>query len=293
MLIGALGPGDAWTAWSLDPLVLGGLVAAAWIWHRGGRDGPTDRWRAGAYLAGLAAVGVALVSPVEALAGVLASAHMVQHVLLTLVAAPLVALARPSHRLLRGAPLRARRAVGRWRRRTRLTPPRTRRLRHPALAWGLATVTLWLWHARSAYDLAVQHELAHVAEHLTLLGTALFFWSVIVGLARSSGADHGLAVLLVFAMGMQGVFLSALLTFAQEPWYDAYLDTTQAFGLTPLADQQLAGVILWIPGGLVYAGAGLTLLLRWLRTTDDDRGERHPARRELVSFDPGPPPARR
>lgn len=266
VLSAAAGTGALWTRWSLDPLVLGALVAAAWLWHEGGTGAREhdERWRGVAFGAGLLAIAVALVSPVEALAGVLASAHMVQHVLLVLVAPPLFALSRPAHRLLRGSPLGVRRAVGRWRGRARLTPPRVRRVRHPAVAWALAVATLWLWHAGAVYDAAVGNDLVHALEHLSLLATSLLFWSVIVGIGRGSERFQGLGILLVFVMGMQSVFLSLLLTFANEPWYETYLDTTQAFGLTPLADQQLAGVILWIPGGLLYAGAGVILLLRWL-----------------------------
>lgn len=267
--LAAIGPQDVWTAWSLDPLVLGALAAAAWI-HRQGGPGAADPWRARAFAAGLAAVAVALLSPLEALSGALASAHMTQHVLLVAVAAPLLALSTPSHRLLRGTPLAVRRATGRWRARLGLSPPRTRLLRHPAVVWFLPVATLWIWHSRAAYDLAVRNELAHVIEHATLLGAALLLWTWLVQVDRGRDRAYGLAILVVFTVAMSSVFLSVLLTFATGPWYDAYLTTTAAFGLTPLADQQLAGVILWVPAGAVYVAAGLTLVVRWIATSDDD-----------------------
>jgi cytochrome c oxidase assembly factor CtaG len=94
------------------------------------------------------------------------------------------------------------------------------------------------------------------------------FWRVVIGDRVANRVSHGFGVLLVFAMAMQSVFLSALLTFARTPWYSRYAATTTPWGLEPLADQQLAGVIMWIPAGVVYLAAGLTLMVAWLRATE-------------------------
>ncbi len=94
------------------------------------------------------------------------------------------------------------------------------------------------------------------------------FWQVVAGGRRA--VSSGLGIMLVFTMAMQSVFLSALLTFASGPWYSGYESTTRAWNLAPLADQQLAGVIMWIPAGLVYLGAALALLVRWIQATEHE-----------------------
>lgn len=265
-----LAPPDLWGAWNLEPALLAGLFLAVWAYRRGGIGGPrpADAWRARCFAAAMVALAVALVSPLDALSGALASAHMVQHILLVLVAAPLLALSAPSSRLLRGTPVGARRASGRWRRRLGLTSHNLRVLRQPAVAWLSHVGMLWLWHAAVPYGAALDNPLVHVVEHATFLITGILFWRVVIGSRASGRVSPGLGVLLVFGMALQSVFLSMLLTFARSPWYDGYLTTTAAWGLDPLADQQLAGVIMWIPAGAIYVAAGLTLLVTWIRATE-------------------------
>jgi putative membrane protein len=266
-------PHDLWGAWNLDPVLLGGLLLAAWTYRRGQASGPkrpVDRWRARCFIAALVALGLALVSPLDALSGALASAHMVQHLLLLLVAAPLLALSAPSSAILRGSPLAARRASGRWRRRLGLTHANLRPLRHPAAAWLLAVAVLWFWHAASPYDAALDSQALHVLEHASFLVTAVLFWQVVVGVRGAARVSGGLGVLLVFTMAMQSVFLSALLTFARAPWYSGYATTTAPWGLDRLTDQQLAGVLMWIPAGGIYLAVALVLLVTWIRATEVD-----------------------
>ena len=272
-----LAPHDLWGAWNLDPVLLLGLLLAVWAYRRGRASSPggqrrgVDLWRGRCFAGALVAVGVALVSPLDAASSALASAHMVQHVLLLLVAAPLLALAAPSSTLLRGSPLAVRRAIGRWRRRLRLTRANLRALRHPATVWLLHVGTLWFWHAAVPYDAALRSEPLHILEHASFLVTALLFWRVVIG-ARAGRAAHGFSVLLIFAMAMQSVFLSVLLTFARTPWYSGYAATTVPWGLDPLADQQLAGAIMWIPAGMVYLAAALALMVVWVRATEHEAG---------------------
>lgn len=266
-----LAPHDLWRAWNLDAPLLLGLVLVLWAYRRGRAHGPrrqADAWRARCFTGGLAVVVVALVSPLDALSGSLASAHMVQHVLLLLVAAPLLALSSPAAMLLRGTPPALRQATGRWRRRFGLTRRSLRPLRHPAAVWALHVGTIWFWHASVPYDAALDNHAVHIVEHATFVVTGLLFWRVVIG-ARGT-VTNGLGILLVFTMGMQSVFLSALLTFASAPWYSGYESTTRPWNLEPLADQQLAGVIMWIPAGLVYLAAALALLVGWIHATERD-----------------------
>ena len=263
-------PHDLWGAWNLDPVLIAGGLLTVWAYRRGRSGGrrTSDTWRDRAFSGALLALGVALLSPLDALSSALASAHMVQHLLLVLVAAPLLALSAPASTLLRGSPLGVRRAIGPWRRRLGLAAASRRVLGHPATVWLLGVGTLWFWHAAVPYDAALANPLLHAVEHASLLVTAWLFWRVVLGTRNPRRVSNGLGILLVFAMAIQSVLLSALLTFARAPWYAGYATTTEPWGLTPLADQQLAGVIMWIPAGLVYVGAALALLAAWIRAAE-------------------------
>jgi putative membrane protein len=264
-------PHDLWGAWNLDPILVVGFLLVGWAYWRGQTRGPrraVDSWRARWLALALVAIGLALLSPLDAVSGALASAHMVQHMLLVVVAAPLLALSAPASAILRGSPLAARRASSRWRRRLGLTHPNLRVLRHPAAVWLLQVGVLWFWHAAVPYDAALASEPLHFLEHASFLVTAVLFWQVVIGARGAGRVPNGLGVLLVFAMAMQSVFLSVLLTFARAPWYSGYGETTAPWGLDPLTDQQLAGVIMWIPAGAVYLVAALTLLVAWVGSTE-------------------------
>lgn len=256
---------DLWSRWNTDPVLVLGLAAAIWTYRRGARRPlrPRDVWRARACWLGLAAIGLALLSPLDALAAELASAHMVQHVLLVLVAGPLLAYSAPMPRFLTGAPVVVRRSTARARRRLRHVPGAIDTLRSPALAWVLHAATLWFWHASVPYDAALDSPVVHAIEHATFLATGVLFWSAL--LPMRAAASHGYGALLVFTMAMQSTFLAALLTFAGSPWYAGYRQSTETWGLRPLADQQLAGVIMWVPAGLVYVGLGILLVAAWVR----------------------------
>jgi cytochrome c oxidase assembly factor CtaG len=251
-------------------VVVLGLLGAAWLYRRGGRRG-VAAWRSRSFAVALVAVGVALVSPLDALSGALASAHMVQHLPLVLVAAPLLALSALSGALLRGSPLAVRRAVGTWRRRMQPVGAwAASALRNPAVVWLLHAGTLWFWHAAVPYGWALEHEWVHVLEHATFLATAVLFWRVVLDARGAARVPAGLGVLLVFTMGLQSIVLSLLLTFARSPWYAAYASSTAPWGLDALADQQLAGAIMWVPGGMVYTAAALALLVSWLRSAENE-----------------------
>jgi len=278
-----LAPHDLWSAWNLDPLVGLGLLLAALIFRTGylrGRAQPIDRRRARYFAGALVALAIALVSPLDALSGALASAHMVQHLLLVLVVAPLLALSVPAATLLRGTPRTVRRGLGQWRGRLRLTRARTGALRHPGMVWLLHVGALWFWHAAGPYGAALRHDIVHGFEHASFFITGVLFWSVLAASRRPGGMSPGFGVLLLFATAMQSVFLSALLTFAGTPWYEGYAATTRAWGLEPLADQQLAGVIMWIPGGVLYIVAALMLLAAWIRDSELAATDAQPPQRD-------------
>ena len=264
-------PHDAWTAWNLDPLIIGTLALAVWLYHRGATPSPrpADVRRGRAFGVAITVLAVALLSPLDAISAALASAHMVQHVLLILVAAPLLAYSAPTSRVLRGAPATLRRLPGQIRAALHLRPAAVRRAANPVVVWLLYVGTLWFWHSGVAYDATLASAPVHALEHATFLITALLLWRVVIG-ARGERLPGGAAVLTLFGAAMASVFLSLLLTFARTPWYAGYAETTAAWGLTPLADQQLAGVLMWVPAGALHVVAAIALLVAWLRSGDTD-----------------------
>jgi putative membrane protein len=264
-----LQPAELWTAWNADPLVILAMLGLAWAYERGRSRNPHDvPWRARCFWGGFAALVVALLSPLDALSDALASAHMVQHLLLTLVAAPLLVLSAPGARLMRGSPAAVRSRITPWRRRLR-SASWLPLLRSPATAWMLFVATFWAWHAAVLYDAALENAFVHALEHATFLGTGVLVWRTVIGV-RAARVPAGLGVLVVFGLSMSSALLSLLLTFAGTPWYEGYAATTHTWGLEHLADQQLAGAIMWIPAGLLHLVVAIGLLVTWIRSAGDD-----------------------
>jgi putative membrane protein len=190
-----------WSGWTLDPLVVVGITLAGTAYYTGrqrGRRRQRDAWRGRCFAAGLVAVAVALLSPLDQVSNALASTHIVQHLLLVLVAA-LLAASTPSTALVRGTPAIVRRTVARWRVRTRLTRRNTGLLRHPGAVWLLHVGSLWFWHESVPYDLALEHDVVHALEHATFLLTAVLFWGLVVEAYRPGGMSPGFVVVLLFA----------------------------------------------------------------------------------------------
>jgi putative membrane protein len=268
-----LAPHDLLSAWSPEPGLLLGLGLLAWLYARGlrrlwrSRPGRgIRRWEARAFLAGWLTLVVALLSPLHPLGRVLFSAHMVQHELLIALGAPLLVLGRPLVPLLWAVPIGWRRAAGAW---TRSAPVRLggRTLTRPFVAWLLHAVAIWVWHLPALYEEALASDGVHALEHTCFLGTALLFWWAMVH-GRQGRIGYGASVFYLFATALHSGALGALLTFAPRPWYPAYGGVTAQWGLSPLEDQQLAGLIMWIPGGVSYLVAGLLLLAGWLRESE-------------------------
>jgi cytochrome c oxidase assembly factor CtaG/cytochrome c2 len=216
-----------------------------------------------AFWSGWGTLGVALISPVHALGTVLFAAHMVQHEMLMLVAAPLLVLGRPLPRFLRALPLPWRRQLGTV---GKSLQARWRVLPHPLIAWALHAAALWVWHVPRLFQATLTSELAHACQHLSFFGTALYFWwALLYGHQKLQG--YGVAVLAVFTTALHSSLLGALLTLAPTPWYKAYAHTAM-WGLTPLEDQQLGGLIMWIPAGAIYLLAALALSVGWLHAAE-------------------------
>lgn len=266
---------ELWRAWEWEPgVVIPLVVSAVWygrglrrMWRDGGVGHGVRRWEAACFAGGWLALVVALVSPLHSWGSVLFSAHMTQHEVLMLVAAPLLVLGRPLVGFLKALPTGwARYAVAATGARCWLAVWRT--ICHPFVAWLIHAAVLWVWHIPVLFEGTLHDELAHALQHASFLAAALlFWWSIMQGPQRAIG--YGAAVLYMFTTAIHSGLLGALITVAATVWYPTYLETTRAWGLTPLEDQQLGGLIMWIPACLVYVVAGLALFAGWLRASEE------------------------
>lgn len=251
-----IAPGDLARSWPWDPasVVLIAAAAAAWVVavRRGPRP-PGSIW----WWSGLAVLAVALLSPLDELGDQLMTAHMLQHWLIGLIAPLLLVRSRPGRVLGRLVDAPTRRAGTRW------VAPALRSGGVLAAAVILQVAAWWSWHLPSLYDAALANDRIHALEHLTLFATGLLLWSVTwpAGPVRQRG---GLAVLALFATAFAIGPLAAILTLADQAHYATSAATATAWGMDPLADQQLAGVVMWVPGGLVYLAVAMAVFSSWL-----------------------------
>jgi putative copper resistance protein D len=258
-------------AWRFDPLAVSGLLlaGAAYLWavRRVNRAHPASRqpaYRSWLFAAGLAAIGLALLSPVEAYEGSLFSVHMVQHMLLELVAAPL---------FLAGAPITLTlRAVSPTLRRPLLAVLQSRVVHvisFPVIAWLLFAAVNWGWHFSVLYDQALENQPLHYLQHATFLAAALLFWWPVIGADPSPWRlPHPVRLLYLFLAMPQNSFLGVALLSASTVLYPHYVTNLRAWGPTPLDDQALGGVIMWVFGDVAFLIGMMLIVVLWMRHED-------------------------
>ncbi|MBV9512038.1 MAG: cytochrome c oxidase assembly protein [Caulobacteraceae bacterium] len=217
-------PGELAHRWNLDPVLIIALIALGLIYSIWAPKGA----RHGAFYSGWTLTALLLVSPLCAFSVALFSARVAQHMLLVTLAAPLIAWARPGFE------------------RPALVP-------RPLLAAALFAGALWFWHAPGPYAATFRGPAVYWTMHLTLFGSAVWLWAA---LFEAAGERLGAGVAAIALTSLQMGLLGAVITFAARPLYAPHLLTTEAWGLSPLQDQQLGGVVMWIPAGTILA-AGL------------------------------------
>lgn len=261
-----------WTLWNPDPLilfnlaVLGGLYAAGWtrLQRQRGSEAPLRRRHATAFAVGIVFVALALLSPIDVLAGDLQWAHMVQHMVLMNVAAPCFVLAAPGRAMLWTLPVSGRKRFGQGRSALlRKGFPRYL-FWQPIGLWTLYAVVLWIWHLPILYEAALHNELLHDFQHLTFFAASALFWRVLfdpIGHLRLARAP---AVLYLFLTSLHATVLGVFMALSPRLWYAYYADRTATWGFPAIEDQQLAGYIMWMPACMVYAVIAAGIFATWL-----------------------------
>jgi putative membrane protein len=230
---------------------------------------------------GWTAMFAAVAPPIDAASAIAFSSHMAQHELLMLIGAPLMIVGRPIVPWLWALPDRVR-PVTVTGMQTRVVSRAWRALTVPAFAWALHGAVVWAWHAPVLYEAALQNEAVHAFQHATFVGTAvLFWWGLVYG--RYGRAAYGASALFVFVTMMHTGALGALFALSTSSYYPLYSERAAAAGFDPVADQQLAGIYMWIPSGLVLTVFGLALILAWLSEADR-RGRSVSGRRDPVTL---------
>ncbi len=255
--------------WLLTPLYLVGIgfyVGTRRLWRKAGAGHGATLGQAAAFWTGWLVVALAVTSPLHWLGERLFAAHMIEHELLMLVAAPLMAFARINGPLLWSLPPSFRPVVGRF---FNLHAPAAvwGFISHPVSATALHGTALWAWHAPPLYAWALANPVVHRLQHVSFFAAALLFWWVLLygrGPRRTMRLRDGIAIACLFLTVLHSGVLGALLTLSSRIWIPGQDALAGEFGLLPLEDQQLAGVLMWVPMGTVYTGAALFFAYRWL-----------------------------
>ena len=276
-------------SWPIEPWVLLGVELTAilylWgaprrhpnlpppLWGRVGVGGwSAARCRAIAFWSGLGVIVFALDTPLESLARQLFWAHMTQHLLLIVVAAPLLVIGSPWLQIWRGLPLSIRRPVAK----TVVKHPAFAVVRSavatitaPVAAWVLSSANLWFWHWPAAYDLTLRNHLVHHLEHGLFLGLGILFWAQVIDAhpfhARLSQFRR---VVFVFTAMIQSWALAAVLAFATGPFYVYALLPRRPGGISALTDQQFGAGIMWVPGSITYSIVFIACFYLWFGEED-------------------------
>ncbi|WP_409192713.1 cytochrome c oxidase assembly protein [Bradyrhizobium sp. RDM4] len=269
---------DPSSLWSYDPWLLGPLyvvgisfyIGTQRLWHSAGGGRGVSYGRVAAFWTGWLVVALAVTSPLHWIGERLFTAHMVEHELLMLVAAPLMAWARINGPMLWSLPSKLRAPVGR----VFSTGPLAAAwsfLSHPVSATALHGLALWIWHAPPLYAWALENVAVHRLQHVSFFATALLFWWVLFygrGPGRSARLRDGIGIACLFVTVLHSGVLGALLTLSTRVWIPGQGVLAADFGLSKLEDQQLAGILMWVPMGALYTGAALVFAYRWLSMSE-------------------------
>lgn len=261
--------------WEPEPVVCLLLTAIAAIYVAGlirqSRERRLPRhahMRALSFSTGIVVLVLALLSPLDAWGDELFSAHMAQHLMLMMVAPPLLVLGRPAVVALWALPRGRRHALGAWWLRSRALRPLTEMIRAPLTAWLLVSASLWFWHLPKPYALAFSHPTAHALEHLSFFLTSILFWRVVIGGPQAGRLSAGAIMVFLITFAMENAMLAAILIFAPGVLYVVHAVAPAWSPWTPVQDQQVAGILMWSVTAAVDLLALCLLFVAWLASSD-------------------------
>ena len=275
--------GSVWTHWHAHPDVILGLafIEGAFLLgvgplrERYGLADDVEPRQIANFTAGVLVIFIALASPIHVLSdNYLFSAHMLQHVLLTLVAPPLLILGMPD-----------------WLLRPFLRPNRSFRLArlatHPIVAFALFNVVFSMWHIPAVYATSVNHHFVHIAQHLVFIGTALLMWWPIAStMPELPRISPPMQMAYLFLLSVAQIIVFAIITFAREPLYEFYANAPRISGLSPLVDQQIGAIIMKIGGGILFMTLFVIIFFRWFNQEESRQEAEEPVKSRHDPYGP-------
>jgi cytochrome c oxidase assembly factor CtaG/cytochrome c2 len=267
-VVAGVGP-DRW-AWNFEPWLMTSLELTA-LWYALGivrmrREGVhhvASAPRVIAFAAGMLVLFIALASPIDTIGAELFSVHMVQHLLLMLAAPPLLVCSRPALVFLWAFPRETRKKIGRRWSAAGLTRV-FEALMHPLLVWTAFTGLFVFWHIPAAYAWALGDDRVHSVEHLCFFVSALAFWTIVIEPSGRRRLGYGATLLFVATTAVLSGLPGALMILTPRALYPVHAEGAALWGLTLMEDQQLAGLVMWIPAGFAYVAIIAWLFVRWL-----------------------------
>jgi len=263
-----------WT-WKWDNFIGGSLIVISLlyaiglrrVWKRGVGH-RINLKRALCFPASMIVLVAALLSPIDAISAELNWMHMIQHMLLMNIAAPLFVVAAPGYIIQRSLDFRARYKLnrvfaylGHWQQ-VRYY------LWHPAMLWIVYGAVLWIWHHPILYDAALANQLIHDVQHIMFFAVSCLFWRILFDPIARLKFNRGLGVIYLFATSLHATILGVFMALSPKLWYQPYAATTPSWGLSAIEDQQLAGLIMWMPACMIYAVCAAWVFGVWLRDTE-------------------------
>jgi cytochrome c oxidase assembly factor CtaG len=258
--------------WTLDPVLLVPLGLALLVyavgWRRLAARASMPPRGGALFLGGWLVLTLSLISPLHEAGERSFTMHMIEHELIMLLATLLLAVSGSGGVMAWGLPRPLRLVLaGGWK-----SPLQSlwRRLTEPVTATAIQAIAMWAWHAPALFNRALESSGWHIAQHASFFVTSLLFWWAMLN-PRSRCSGYGVSAACLFATSLIGGALGALMSFSASPWYADYAAMGMSgIGLDPVDDQRLAGLIMWIPGGLVHGAAALALFYKWLRASEGE-----------------------
>ena len=260
---------NPWTAWNTNPVPTLLIVAAAYLYMNGlahweRPSHPVNNWQIASFFFGLFLIFVALQSPLDPIADHMLSFHQVQHFLLRMMAPLFVLLGAPLTPMLRGLPTWALRGIVKPAVRNRRVRRAYDLLTNPVFAVGFFMGSLYLWQFPGAFNLALRNDAIHALMHLTMSGSGFLFWWVVIDpKPHRSRLHYGLRVLYLGLIVLPNTVLGAAITFSNSLIYSAYAEVRQPYDISLMTDQQLGGLMLWVPGDMMSILAAGVVMIMW------------------------------